>query len=157
METSPASWLQNLTHLSFSFMLLPPTPPPPLSLQEGGFYACSLLSHWIFHKNTAFPPPAPPPNRHCWLSHGNVLTFMLSCSLESVIFHVLSPSFILLCSILFITGSFFFFFKYCSFPDTSAQPFLIFTSVAPHLFSSYSFVPLSLSPKQVVLFFVIVS
>lgn len=51
----------------------------------------------------------PPPDRHCWLSHENVLTFMPSCSLYPSSFVFLSPFSILLWSILFITGSFFLF------------------------------------------------
>lgn len=139
METSPASWLQNFTHFRSSSK-----PLPALSLQERGFYACSLLSHWIFHINTAFFSP----NRHCWLSHGNVLTFMAPCSLY------LSSSMVCLHSsccrfpVLLITRSFSL-FQYCLFPpryQRSAFPWF-------HFWFSFSLIPLlCLSLKQVLVF-----
>lgn len=135
METSPASWLQNFTHFSSSSK-----PLPTLSLQERRFYACSLLSHWIFHINAAFFSP----NRHCWLSHGNVLTFMAPCSLY------LSSSMVCLHSsccrvpVLLIAGSFAL-FQYCLFPPwyrRSAVPCF-------HFWFSFILIPLlCLSLKQ---------
>lgn len=150
METSPASWLQKLTRLPFSSKLL-----PPLSLQEGGFYACSLLSHWIFHKNAAFSPP----------SRQTLLTFSRKRSHFHALVLFISVIFRVFVSVLrsplihplhhWLIFSFSFFFKYCialsltqalSLPSFSLLSLLICSHPTP--------VSLSLPNKLYFFFFV---